>query len=178
MPKSVSQSGMLNFDCILHHCCLTSWIACSAGFWSGPQGEKSWLLIWWSLRTFWKVVCLPTWTDAPSMVECSGTPQSLKKVLEGISNTLIIGFGNMMSRIKSGFVTEDLATNIPSEGFLLKTWSVCCKSCIQSFTKMLLVRPMSSAKGENCMPGALESPMLHFPPTGMTHSFVSGEKEP
>ena len=35
------------------------------------------------------------------------------EILEGISNTLIIGFRNMMNSIKSQFVTEDLAANVP-----------------------------------------------------------------
>ena len=56
-----------------------------------------------------------------------GSATVANEILEGISNVLIIGFGNVTNSIESQFVTEDLAANVPSEGFLLEMQSISCK---------------------------------------------------
>ena len=50
-------------------------------------------MIWWSLEGFWKVVCLPTWTEASSTVRCSGAPQLLMKFFRALPMHSLLDFG-------------------------------------------------------------------------------------
>ena len=66
------------------------------------------------------------------------------EILESITNAFIVRLRDVMNSVKSSFVAENPATDIPSEQFLLETECVSCKSSVQSLAWVLSVCSASS----------------------------------